>query len=58
MFCAQGTKILVLRQRYECQHAECKRAERHSAETRENVTVPKHHYTEEKHCRNDKVSML
>jgi hypothetical protein len=49
---------MVLCQRYECQHAECKHAERHSAEFRENVTVPKRHYTDVKKCRNVTIPIL
>jgi hypothetical protein len=62
-------KISVLRPRHETQRDECKHAERHSAEFRENVTVPKRHSTEcnnvttrhspdFKNCRNDILSML
>jgi hypothetical protein len=52
------TKRPVLRHRSECQRAECKGAERQSAEFRENVTVPKRHSIDYKKCRNVTVSTL
>jgi hypothetical protein len=49
---------LVLLQRYECQHAECKCAERQSAEYSENDKVPKCQIADVIKCRIVKSSML
>jgi hypothetical protein len=49
---------MVLRPRHETQRDECKRAERHSANFWENVTVPKRHISNSKKCRNVTVSIF
>jgi hypothetical protein len=53
-----GQVTLVLRQRYECQHAECKGAERQSAEYIENDKVPKCQIVDVLQCRTVKLSIF
>jgi hypothetical protein len=56
--CLFEAKKWVLRQRYECQHAECKGAERQSAEYSENDKVPKCQIVHVLQCRTVKLSMF